>query len=546
MRKHDRGRKLVRLRSGRQAGESDGARWWLLFVLAAFVLMPACGGGSSSGTGNGVNNAKCATAPGAPTNVTFSNTTSSATTLNWTAPTPLAANCQLTGYTIYENGTSIGTSTTTSFNVTSLSPATTYSFTVTASDAAGLGAQSSAASVTTTAGATTTSLVSSQNPVTVGQPVTFTASVTSQISGTVTGNITFYSGTTMLGVVPLSAGTASLTTSALASGTDAITATYAGASVYAGSTSSILSELVVTSGLTSATLVWDGITRYYQVYLPAVLPSNPPMLLMLHGTRFDVPPANPSTVDWGWQPIADKNGLIVVQPASTLNTKTGQWNWNAYFMDAAFTSDEVGTCTSPPATACPDDAGFLRQLITNLIAEYNANPNQVFVTGMSSGGQMTERVGVELSDIVAAIAPTSGQMVGQQVPPPDLPGSAAAPISVQEWHGTVDTELPPCNDGTTVYSNVTYTLDTVDDTFNYWVTQDQCTSLQTTGPLCTNGQATSGLSGNVATGCAGNNVEVQFIWEQGVGHNWNSANNDARWQFLSSHPKQSSSAARKR
>jgi poly(3-hydroxybutyrate) depolymerase len=505
--------------------------------------MVACGGSSNSGSGN---NAACTTVPGASANLAASNTTSSGTTLHWTAPTGLGANCAVTGYTVYENGTSIGTSTTTSFNVTGLSPSTMYSFTVVAGDAAGLGAQSSAASVTTNPEGTTTSLVSSQNPINVGQPVTFTASVTSQLSGTVTGNVVFYNGTTMLGEEPLSGGTASLTTTISTSGSDSITATYSGSTDYASSTSSVLSEVVDATGTLNATMTWEGVTRYYQVYLPAVLPPNPPMLLMLHGTSYEVPPANPSTENWNWQTVADQNGFILVQPASTYNSNTGQWNWNAYFMDASFTAAEVGTCVSPPATACPDDAGFLRQLITTLTSQYNINTNQVFVTGFSSGAQMTERVGVEISDLVAAIAPTSGQLVGDQTPPPALPNNVVASVSVQEWHGTVDNELPPCNYGTTKYSGVTYTLDTVDDTYNYWVSQDACTVQQTTQTLCTSEAPTAGLSGNIATGCTTSNIEVQFIWEQGVAHSWETSNNDARWQFLSSHPKQSPGVVKKR
>ena len=287
-------------------------------------------------------------------------------------------------------------------------------------------------------------------------------------------------------------------------------------------------------------MIWDGVTRYYQVFVPGVLSPNPPMLLMLHGTNLDVPPANPTTLGWSWQSVADQYGFIEVQPASTYNANTGQWNWNSYFMDAAFTAAESGTCTSPPASACPDDAGFLRALITNLMSQYNVNPDMVFVAGFSSGAQMTERVGVELSDLVAAIAPASGQMEGRRsAPPPVLvPGSAVASISVQEWQGTLDTVLPPCNYGTTVYSGVTYYLDTVDDTFNYWVGQNQCSTSQTTQTLCTNGAATPGLSGNVATGCSQSGVEVQFIWEEGIAHTWQPQNNTARWQFLSSHPKQ--------
>ncbi len=182
----------------RTAGKSCRIRLGSLLVvilLAAFVLMPACGSGNNSSGGG-----TCTAVPGAPTGLAASNTTGSGTTLNWTAPNGLAANCSATGYTIYENGTSIGTSTTTSFNVTGLTPMTMYSFTVAASDAAGLGAQSSAASVTTGGPAgTNTNLVSSENPMNVGQSVTFTASVTPQFGSTVTGDVVFYNGTTELG-----------------------------------------------------------------------------------------------------------------------------------------------------------------------------------------------------------------------------------------------------------------------------------------------------------------------------------------------------------
>jgi poly(3-hydroxybutyrate) depolymerase len=395
---------------------------------------------------------------------------------------------------------------------------------------------------------TTTTLTASQNAINIGQSVTFTATVAPQFSGvTVTGNVHFYSGSTSLGTVAISGGSAKITTSNLAAGTDSITADYKGNSSFEASNSNALSETVDTgTWIYSLTMTWDGVTRYYSLFVPGVLAPNPPMLMMLHATRFAVPPDNPSTWDWSWENLANQYGFIVVQPASTYNASSGQWNWNSYFMSAAFTPADVGTCTSPPATACPDDAGFLRQLILNMEgAPYNVNPNQVYVTGFSSGAQMAERAGVEISDLVAAIAPTSGQMEGQQAAPPPVlvPGNAVSvPISVQEWQGTEDTELPPCNYGTTNYSGVIYYLDTVDDTFNYWVAQNQCTVLQTTQTLCTNGEATPGLSGNIASSCIGSNTEVQFIWEQGVEHSWLPKNNPARWTFLSAHPKSTSNS----
>jgi len=115
----------------------------LAIALAALLLMPACGGGSSGG-GSG----SCTTVPSAPTGLASSSTTSTGTTLNWTAATA-GANCSVTSYTIYQNGKSIGTASNTTFNVTGLVPSTTYNFTVAASDSAGLSAQSIAVPVTT-------------------------------------------------------------------------------------------------------------------------------------------------------------------------------------------------------------------------------------------------------------------------------------------------------------------------------------------------------------------------------------------------------------
>ncbi|MGA7561457.1 MAG: PHB depolymerase family esterase [Terriglobales bacterium] len=285
-----------------------------------------------------------------------------------------------------------------------------------------------------------------------------------------------------------------------------------------------------------SSLGWDGVTRYYEVYLPPNLPANPAMVLMLHGTSHDSVP--PIDAMWGWQNVSNKYGFVLVKPASTYNAESEQWNWNAYSMSEAFTPADVGTCTVPPATACPDDAGFLRQLILNLTAQYNVNPNQVFVAGFSSGAQMAHRVGVEISDLVAAVAIGSGTIVGQpDLPPITLPGAAVAPISVQEWHGTKDTEIPPCNNGKTKYSGYNFYLATVDQSFDYWTEQNACTTFANTEPLCENGLANQDTTGNDAMGCT-NNTEVQFIWEENVGHNFESQNDTTRWLFFAAHPKQ--------
>lgn len=438
------------------------------------------------------------------------------------------------------------------FTISTLKAATDAIKAVYAGDWNFAGSKSTPVDQVVTKATTTTTLVSSPNPSGVGQSVTFTATVVPEFGGTVTGTVGFYNGSTKLGTGKLFSGVASYASTKLPAGTDPMTAVYTGSTSFSASTSGVLDQTVNTSTFIDSTMTWDGVTRYYEVYLPAILPANPPLLLMLHGTK-TIATFDPQAVisqNWGWTSVADQYGFILVKPASTWDPNSGQWNWNAYFMDSAFAPGEAGTCTEPPATGCPDDAGFLRQLIVNLTAQYNVNPNAVYVAGMSSGAQMAERVGVEISDLVAAIGPASGQLVGQVNPPggiPGLPGNALAPVAVQEWHGTLDHNLWPCNYGTTLYSGVTFTLDTVDDTFNYWVQQNGCTTLQTTQPLCLGGEPNNendaptpgmpGDTGNIATGCT-NNTEVQFIWEPDVGHSWEPQSDTARWLFFAANPKQ--------
>jgi hypothetical protein len=91
----------------------------------------------------------------------------------------------------------------------------------------GDGSNNSATATLTQVVAKTTpviTLVSSVNPSTPGQSVTFTATLPSGVTGTVT----FTSGATTLGTSTLTGGSATATTSSLPGGTDPITATYSG------------------------------------------------------------------------------------------------------------------------------------------------------------------------------------------------------------------------------------------------------------------------------------------------------------------------------
>jgi hypothetical protein len=97
--------------------------------------------------------------------------------------------------------------------------------------------------------ATTTTLASSPNPSISGQTVVLAANVS---PSSATGTVQFFDGASSLGIVGLSSGTASLSTSSLSAGSHSMTAVYSGDGSFAGSTSSIVTQ-IVNGGLIATT-----------------------------------------------------------------------------------------------------------------------------------------------------------------------------------------------------------------------------------------------------------------------------------------------------
>ena len=267
---------------------------------------------------------------------------------------------------------------------------------------------------------------------------------------------------------------------------------------------------------------WKGRTRQYMICVPAGLPANPAMVFYLHGTS-DGTVAPWQAIDQ-WSEIAIENNFIVVFPESTLNTfNDGWWYWDAYDLDFAFYPNP------------PDDAGFLRNLIEILSAQYSANPTEIFMTGLSSGALMTQRMGVTSPDLLAAIAPVSGQLYMRQMTDGwTAPPKPFAKISVLEMHGDADADLPYCGN-TPHYNNwdlTGMTLPSVDVDMNFWLAANGLPANRK--PLCTAGAPSAGVDG---VDEVGNGVEVQFVREIGVGHVWPSADYQTVWSFFAAHPK---------
>lgn len=291
----------------------------------------------------------------------------------------------------------------------------------------------------------------------------------------------------------------------------------------------------------------DGttLTRTFTLYVSANFqPGSSGLVLSLVGT------GGTGKQQEAWTQLdvsADKYGFAVAYPDSLPSPYfSGLTAWNTYFDQPAW-----------PGNTAPDDIAFLRQLISTEQTNLKMNPKMIYVSGHSSGGFIAQRAGVELSDIVAAIAPLSSSLyvtlplsgsLGQTVP------AQKAPVSVLILESDGDAIIPYC--GGAVSTSAGALVPSQDDTFNYWASAaaNNCTTLDTIAALCNGNGAPTSLIEKDATHCA-SNTEVEIYRLVGGIHttdygtpNLSSYNsdlnattgtmtNDVLWKFFASHPK---------
>ena len=168
-----------------------------------------------------------------------------------------------------------------------------------------------------------------------------------------------------------------------------------------------------------------GLTRFYRVHVPpSYVPGTPtPVVLSFHGGGGN---ALQFAGDSGLMATADTHGFLLVMPEGT-NTVLGLpftlLTWNA------------GTCCASAAASNVDDVGFVSDLLDDLALSFSVDENRVYATGLSNGGMMSYRLGLELPDRISAIAPVAAAVV---VPNP----IAQRPIPVIAIHGALDTNVP--------------------------------------------------------------------------------------------------------
>jgi len=166
--------------------------------------------------------------------------------------------------------------------------------------------------------------------------------------------------------------------------------------IYAQTTAQQLTEQIVV----------DGMNRKIVTYIPTNSKSElMPLVISLHG-GFATPKSQFRLADF--RPIADKEKFIIVCPASKR-----MWHDGA---------DNKGI----------DDVKFIGQVISYMITKYKADPERVYITGISNGGFMTTRLACEIPNRIAAIAVVAATLdVGEGY-------DVKSPMPVIYMHGTTD------------------------------------------------------------------------------------------------------------
>lgn len=276
-------------------------------------------------------------------------------------------------------------------------------------------------------------------------------------------------------------------------------------------------------------LTVNGVARTYSLHVPANFQKGTgALVIVLHGSGGDGLKVEPNT---GFTTEAEQAGFAVAYPDGLVNPALAQSDWAYFFND--FT----------------DDVSFLRQLITTLQANVGPDPRKIYVTGFSAGALMAHRMGVQASDLVAAIGSVEGTLVSSATP--QTVPSALRPVSVIALHGDQDTTVRYCGNQTDASQ---------EETFNYWSgsSADSCSSFDTSAALCdAHGNITAVVEKD-ATSCRGN-TEVKFYKLIGGVHEWYSdpmnvsgtvpfnpdfnsntgiITTDILWKFFAAHPKQ--------
>jgi polyhydroxybutyrate depolymerase len=246
---------------------------------------------------------------------------------------------------------------------------------------------------------------------------------------------------------------------------------------------------------------WDGLKRTYVIHLPPSFGKTGPLplVMVLHGGGGTGEKMERLTLG-GINRLSDREGFVVVYPDGI------EEHWNDGRDKVKYRAHREKI----------DDVGFLSALIDHLAAGGNIDKKRVYVTGISNGAMMSNRLACELTGRIRAIAPVAGNM------PYDLAPrcSPSRPIPVLMISGTQDPMMPWAG-GEAHFLRLKFgKVLSVPETIKFWVAHNHCAP----APAVTrepdkNPQDGTRVRKEVYAGCDAG-AEVILYPVEGGGHTW--------------------------
>ncbi|NBW82736.1 hydrolase [bacterium] len=241
-------------------------------------------------------------------------------------------------------------------------------------------------------------------------------------------------------------------------------------------------------------------TREYLLYTPQKYDVSTPMPLVIgfHGGKTSNVMFAKSSL---FHHLADEQGFLVAYP----NAIDGNWN------------DGRGT-----ANPDVDDVGFVTSLIENIKNIRNVDPRRIYVTGISNGGFMVQRLACESSHLIAAFSSVAGSM-GTSLRPKCNPSQ---PVSMMLIHSPQDNFVPWR--GGEMKRGAGGNILSVPDLVEFWNQKNSCTVMKEV-PLPDNGQKDNTRVTVSRYGGCKDSSEVLLYKIDGGGHTWPGGEGQPAW-----------------
>jgi len=259
------------------------------------------------------------------------------------------------------------------------------------------------------------------------------------------------------------------------------------------------------TGLFTQHIGIDGIDRRYAIYIPQDYKNiSLPIIFELHGGGVYI---EDMTGESGhktpfklWMEIAENEKFIVVYPEG-LNGSYGKPTWN----------DCRGDCQ---VSSNADDVHFIDTLISKISSEYQIDANRIYVSGLSNGGFMAQRIAIELNDKIAAVS-----SVVASKPAVSVCNNPPRPISILFMFGTDDNYMP-YNGGylSNPPSPSHGSVISVDETIEYWVNVNHTDTIPEYKVFPDLDTDDGGIVEKYSYKNGNNNTEVIFYKINGAGH----------------------------